>query len=78
MLPFSAGAHAGIMGSFVLFSFSTAAFSDVACVEHQAGTLYMEKPEETSAYTLTFDSLRSSALSASESLDLLTRVIREL
>ena len=58
VLPFSAGAHAGIMGSFVLFSFSTAAFSDVACVA--------------------FDSLRSSALSASESLDLLTRVIREL
>ncbi|MFH8386133.1 helix-turn-helix domain-containing protein [Kitasatospora sp. NPDC018058] len=78
VLPFSAGAHAGIMGSFVLFSFSTTAFSDVACVEHQAGMLYMEKPEETSAFTLTFDSLRSSALSASQSRDLLTRVIREL
>ncbi|MDH6579553.1 DUF5753 domain-containing protein [Kitasatospora sp. MAP5-34] len=62
VLPFSAGAHAGVMGSFVLFSFPTPAFSDVVCVEHRTGTLYMETPEETDTYTLTFDSLRSSAV----------------
>ncbi|MFJ8434611.1 helix-turn-helix domain-containing protein [Kitasatospora sp. NPDC094019] len=78
VLPFSAGAHAGIMGSFVLFSFPTSAFSDVVCLEHRAGMLYLETQEETSAYTLTFDSLRSSALSVSESLDLLARVGGEL
>ncbi|MEV7026096.1 helix-turn-helix transcriptional regulator [Kitasatospora sp. NPDC093558] len=78
VLPFSTGAHAGIMGSFVLFSFPTRAFSDVVCVEHRAGMLYLETPKETSAYTLTFDSLRSSALSPSESLDLVTRVRQEL
>ncbi|MFE0042408.1 helix-turn-helix domain-containing protein [Streptomyces albireticuli] len=78
VLPLGAGAHAGVMGSFVLFSFPTPAFSDVVCVEHRTGTLYMETPEETDVYTLTFDSLRSAALSPSASLDLITRIKQEL
>ncbi|MCC3771954.1 helix-turn-helix transcriptional regulator [Streptomyces sp. UNOC14_S4] len=78
VLPFRAGAHAGVMGSFVLFSFPTPAFSDVVCIEHRTGTLYLETPEETDVYTLTFDSLRSAALSPSESLDLITRIKQEL
>ncbi|MEU3752984.1 helix-turn-helix transcriptional regulator [Streptomyces olivoreticuli] len=78
VLPFSAGAHAGVLGTFVLFSFPTPAFSDIVCLEHRTGTLYMETPEDTSAYTLTFDSLRSTALSPTESLDLINRVKQEL
>ncbi|MEU5125901.1 helix-turn-helix domain-containing protein [Streptomyces mobaraensis] len=78
VLPFSAGAHAGILGTFVLFSFPTPAFSDIVCVEHRTGTLYMETPEDIHAYTVTFDSLRSTALSPAESLDMINRVKREL
>ncbi|GAA0374745.1 helix-turn-helix transcriptional regulator [Streptomyces blastmyceticus] len=78
VLPFSAGAHAGVLGTFVLFSFPTPAFSDIVCLEHRTGTLYMETPEDTSAYTLTFDSLRSTALSPADSLDLINRVKQEL
>jgi transcriptional regulator with XRE-family HTH domain len=78
VLPFSAGAHAGITGPFVLFSFPTPAFSDIVCVEHRTGTLHMEAPEETKAYTLTFDSLRSAALSPAASLDMIARIKHEL
>lgn len=78
VLPLSAGAHAGMLGSFVLFSFPTPAFSDIVCVEHQTGTLYMEMPAETDAYTLTFDSLRSTALSPAESLDMVSKAKQEL
>ncbi|MEC4017127.1 helix-turn-helix domain-containing protein [Streptomyces sp. H27-D2] len=74
VIPHSMGAHAGLMGAFVLFSFPTSAFSDVICVEHKTGTLYMETPEETDTYTLTFDSLRSAALSPLESLGLIAQV----
>jgi transcriptional regulator with XRE-family HTH domain len=63
VLPFSAGAHVGLVGAFVLFGFPTAAFSDVVCVEHVTGTLHMETAKETNRYTLAFDSLRSAALS---------------
>ncbi|MFW6695204.1 helix-turn-helix domain-containing protein [Streptomyces sp. MAR4 CNX-425] len=74
VVPHSAGAHAGFMGAFVLFGFPTPAFSDVVCVEHYTGTLYLETPEEIETYTLTFDSLRSTALAPAESRDLITRL----
>lgn len=78
VLPFEAGAHAGIMGTFVLFTFPTPAFSDIVCVEHRTGNLYMETPEDIDAYTITFDSLRSAALSPAESLEMINRVKRDL
>lgn len=67
VIPDSAGAHAGPAGSFVLFGFPDPSFSEVVCVEHRTGTLYMETPEETGEYTLIFDSLRSIALSPGDS-----------
>lgn len=78
LIPDRAGAHAGLFGSFVLFSFPNPDYADVACVEHRTGTLYMETPEETAEYTLMFDSLRSIALSPADSLDLIAKVQREL
>ncbi|MFH8379614.1 helix-turn-helix transcriptional regulator [Kitasatospora sp. NPDC018058] len=78
ILPDRAGAHAGLMGSFVLFSFPVPTYSDVVCVEHRTGTLYMETPAETEDYTLIFDSLRSIALSPADSLDMIARVRQEL
>jgi len=74
VVPHSAGAHAGLTGAFVLFGFPTSAFSDVVCVEHYTGTLYLETPEEVETYTLTFDSLRSVALAPAESRDLIARL----
>lgn len=78
IIPDRAGAHAGLAGSFVLFGFPTPSFSEVVCVEHRTGTLYMETPEETNEYTLIFDSLRSIALSPKDSLDVIARARQEL
>lgn len=78
VIPDTAGAHAGLAGSFVLFGFPNPSFSEVVCVEHRTGTLYMETPEETGEYTLIFDSLRSIALSPRDSLDLIAKVRQEL
>lgn len=78
VIPHRAGAHAGLAGSFVLFGFPDGSFSDVVCVEHRTGTLYMETPKETEEYTLIFDSLRSIALSPGDSLDLIAQIRREL
>ncbi|RKT15991.1 helix-turn-helix protein [Streptomyces sp. 1114.5] len=77
VLPDRAGAHAGLMGSFVMFSFPSPDYSDVVCVEHRTGTLYMETAAEIDEYTLIFDSLRSIALSPADSLDMIARVRRE-
>ncbi|MBV6700041.1 DUF5753 domain-containing protein [Kitasatospora aureofaciens] len=78
VLPDRAGAHAGLFEAFVLFSFPTPVFSDVVCVEHRTGTLYMETPEETNEYGLIFDSLRATALSPADSLDMIAQVRQEL
>ncbi|MCX4745762.1 helix-turn-helix transcriptional regulator [Kitasatospora sp. NBC_01287] len=78
VVPDRAGAHAGLFGAFVMFAFPNPAFSDVVCVEHRTGTLYMETPEETAEYTLIFDSLRTIALSPADSLDLIARIRQEL
>ncbi|MFF2354051.1 DUF5753 domain-containing protein [Kitasatospora sp. NPDC058115] len=77
VLPDRAGAHAGLMGSFVMFSFPSEEHSDVVCVEHRTGTLYMETSAEIDEYTLIFDSLRSIALSPADSLDMIARVRQE-
>ncbi|MEU7179752.1 MULTISPECIES: helix-turn-helix domain-containing protein [Streptomyces] len=74
VIPDRAGAHAGLSGSFVLFGFPNPTYSDVVCVEHRTGTLYMETQEETAEYTLIFDSLRSIALSPGDSLDVIAQV----
>ncbi|MGF1431855.1 helix-turn-helix domain-containing protein [Kitasatospora sp. LaBMicrA B282] len=78
IVPDRAGAHAGLFGAFVLFAFPNPAFSDVVCVEHRTGTLFMETPEEAAEYTLIFDSLRTAALSPGDSLDLLARIRHEM
>ncbi|MFI0711816.1 helix-turn-helix domain-containing protein [Streptomyces inhibens] len=78
VIPDRAGAHAGLFGSFVLFGFPNPAYSDVVCMEHRTGTLYMETQEETADYTLIFDSLRSIALSPGDSLDMIAQVRQDL
>ncbi|MEU8702192.1 DUF5753 domain-containing protein [Streptomyces sp. NPDC048680] len=78
VMPFSAGAHAGLVGAFVVFGFPTPTFSDVVCIEHVTGTLHLETPDETDRYTLAFDSLRSAALSPVDSRDLIHRIRLEL
>ncbi|WP_411121415.1 helix-turn-helix domain-containing protein [Streptomyces sp. x-19] len=78
VIPDRAGAHAGLNGSFVLFSFPNSTYSDVVCVEHRTGMLYMETEEEVEEHTLIFDSLRSIALSPADSLDLIARVREHL
>jgi transcriptional regulator with XRE-family HTH domain len=78
VLPDRVGAHAGLMGSFVFFSFPSPMFSAIVSVEHRTGTLYMETQEETDQYTLIFDSLRSSALSPEASLEKITQLQHEL
>jgi transcriptional regulator with XRE-family HTH domain len=69
VLPFSAGAHIGITGPFVVFSFSNTSDLDVVVLDHLTSSLYLERKEDVEAYTEAFDALRRNALSPEESLD---------
>lgn len=71
VLPFSAGAHIGVTGPFVIFSFSSASDLDVVVLDHLTSSLYLDRKEDLQAYTEAFNALRAHALSPGDSLDYL-------
>lgn len=75
VVPYSAGAHAGMHGPFVLLSFAD--HPDIVYVESRAGDLYPESRPATSRFNSDWDSLTSAALTAEESRELLLTLARE-
>lgn len=68
VLPDAVGAHAAMNGPFTILSYANSDDSDLVYVETGAqGDLYMESPEEVVRYTLRYDHVRASALSADAS-----------
>ncbi|WP_221350212.1 helix-turn-helix domain-containing protein [Streptomyces beigongshangae] len=63
VLPFGAGAHAGVTGPFVIFSFTNRSDLDVVVLDHLTSSLYLERKEDLQTYSETFDSLTVHALS---------------
>lgn len=77
VLPYAAGAHAGLSGPFVLFSYNVPNDTGIVFLENLTSSLYLETPDEVANYTLVFDALRSSALNPADSLDFVTAVAEE-
>ncbi|BBC38248.1 Toxin-antitoxin system, antitoxin component, Xrefamily [Streptomyces graminofaciens] len=69
VLPFTAGAHIGITGPYVIFSFRSTSDLDVVVLDHLTSSLYLERKEDLKAYVEAFDTLQIHALSPEESLD---------
>ncbi|MGR6968980.1 helix-turn-helix domain-containing protein [Streptomyces cynarae] len=69
VMPFTAGAHIGITGPFVIFSFPSRSDLDVVVLDHLTSSLYLERKEDLQAYSEAFTSLQIHALSPEESLD---------
>ncbi|MEV5384778.1 helix-turn-helix transcriptional regulator [Streptomyces sp. NPDC052721] len=69
VLPFAAGAHVGLTGPFVIFSFPSTSDLDVVVLDQLTSSLYLERKEDLMAYSEAFDTLQLHALSPKESLD---------
>ncbi|MFI6376711.1 helix-turn-helix domain-containing protein [Streptomyces sp. NPDC050546] len=69
VLPFAAGAHIGVTGPFVIFSFSSTSDLNVVVLDHLTSSLYLERKEDLQAYTEAFNALQIHALSPEDSLD---------
>ncbi|MGW0564330.1 helix-turn-helix domain-containing protein [Streptomyces sp. NPDC003016] len=78
ILPFQAGAHAGMLGPFVILEFPVQAELDVVYSEGLASSVYLERDDDRIAYSRTFDLLRAAALDVDPSRDKIARQIREL
>jgi transcriptional regulator with XRE-family HTH domain len=77
VLPFSAGAHASMSGPFVIVGFEEPASLDVVYLETPGSTLWLEREEDANRHRGLFDSVRRSALSTTDSLALLSDLIKE-
>ncbi|KOV89378.1 MULTISPECIES: helix-turn-helix domain-containing protein [unclassified Streptomyces] len=69
VLPFAAGAHVGLTGPFVIFSFPSTSDLDVVVLDQLTSSLYLERKEDLKAYSEAFNTLQFHALSPEESLD---------
>jgi transcriptional regulator with XRE-family HTH domain len=78
VLPFAAGAHAGMDGTFTILLYSESEGKNLVFVSNAAGGLFLEKDEELERYTFVFDHLRASALAPDEAVSLIAGMAKEL
>ncbi|MFF5209498.1 Scr1 family TA system antitoxin-like transcriptional regulator [Streptosporangium sp. NPDC000396] len=71
ILPYSAGAHAGLEGAFTVLSFSEEVDPDVAYVEGTAGDVYVESSDQVDRYKMAFARICDAALPPEESMGLI-------
>lgn len=78
ILPFGAGAHAALAGSFTVFGFGQDGRDPVVHSEDLTGGLLRARAEEVRTYRTAFEDLRRRALSVDDSRALLARTGDEL
>lgn len=78
VLPFSAGAHPAMTGSFTMLRFPTEGGEPTIFVEVDSGALYPDRPSDFERYNWMFGQLRDLALSPAKSMALVSRVKEEL
>jgi transcriptional regulator with XRE-family HTH domain len=78
VVPFAAGAHAGMEAPFLILGFPEQADPDVVYVENTTSGVYLEQPEDVDRYTLMFDHLRASALKPDDTVELVDRTADRL
>ena len=78
VLPFEAGAHASMDGSFSILAFPQKSDPQVVYMEYLTGALYLEKPSDTDRYRLVVDHLRATALNMDASRVLIAGIAEQL
>ena len=77
VLPFSAGAHAGMDGTFAILDFPEAEDHNVVYAENATGGLFLEKSDELDKYGSIFDTIRATALTPEESTEMIAMLVEE-
>ncbi|MEU5990888.1 helix-turn-helix transcriptional regulator [Spirillospora sp. NPDC047418] len=78
VLPFSAGEHGAMHGTFTLLKFREPGDPDKVYMEQQTSCLYIQKAEEVDTYRLISDHLRARALDPNQTIEMLRAVAAEL
>jgi len=77
VIPYSAGAHPGMDGSFVILEFPGPDDPSIVYVESAAGGLFLEQDAEIRRYMLMFEHLRAAASGLDATAALLEAIVSE-
>lgn len=78
VMPFRVGGHAGEAGAFTILRFPEPELPDIAYLEQLTGAMYLEKDEDLDHYTAAMERLCVQSASPEESMDLISKIMREL
>jgi transcriptional regulator with XRE-family HTH domain len=78
VLPFEAGAHPAMVGSFSVLRFLDEELPDVVYLEHLTSALYLNKPEEVDQYLHVMESICVRAAPPDRTVELLDSILDEL
>jgi hypothetical protein len=78
VLPFGAGAHPAMAGSFSILRFGDRELPDVVYLEHLTGASYLEKRDEVERYLDIMEILCVEAEPPDRTVELLQRILEEL
>ncbi|MBB6122120.1 transcriptional regulator with XRE-family HTH domain [Nocardiopsis algeriensis] len=77
VLPFDAGMHAGLSGSFVLLDFPDPADPCIAYTETATASLFIQDPDDVQRYVTIFSHLNSAALQASRTTRFIQQILEQ-
>ena len=78
IIPFEAGAHPGMPGSFVLMDFADPLDLDLVYIDTLAGDLFLESDEDIHRYRQMFDYLRAIALAPDKTVNTISSALAGL
>jgi len=77
VVPFNAGAHPAMDGSFNILGFPEPSDPNIVYIEYHTGALYIEREQEVERYQAAFDHLRATAHGMDASRTMMERAAEE-
>ena len=78
VLPFSAGAHAAMVGAFSILRFAEQELPDVVYLEHATNALYLDKPEDVEEYAHIMSSVAVRGAPPQQTAKILSELLHDL
>jgi transcriptional regulator with XRE-family HTH domain len=78
VLPFTLGAHAGVDGSFRMFSYPAPVAMDIVFMEQKESRVFVEEEVDLEPYRIAAEHLRTQALSSPESMRLISALAADM
>jgi len=78
VLPFRAGLHPAMYGSFRIFRFEAAELPDIVYAETMTSAYYIDKPDETGEYAKALDRVCAQAAPPDQTATILSTIAKEI